>query len=50
MYFKDYGSIGHDLTYFIENKTIPYFVRHSLISRLEDFEAVKEIKKKKVEN
>lgn len=29
--FVDYGSIGHDLTYFIDNKNIPNYIKTTLI-------------------
>lgn len=29
--FKDYGSKGHDLTYFIDNKNIPNFVKNTRV-------------------
>jgi len=32
--FKNYGSNGHDLTYFIDNKNIPEFIKHNLVSKL----------------
>ena len=33
--FVDYGSVDHDLVYFIENKNIPGFVWDCLVSKLE---------------
>jgi hypothetical protein len=38
--FVDYGSSGHELTYFIHNHNIPRFIHKDLISRISQIEAV----------
>eukprot|EP01098_Paradermamoeba_levis_P003959 TRINITY_DN1740_c0_g1_i1.p1 TRINITY_DN1740_c0_g1~~TRINITY_DN1740_c0_g1_i1.p1 ORF type:complete len:185 (-),score=46.77 TRINITY_DN1740_c0_g1_i1:260-814(-) len=42
-HFTNYGDQGHDLTYFIDNKNIPNFVKEALVPRLEALEVVKSI-------
>lgn len=39
--FRDYGSSGHDLTYFIDNRNIPGFVKTMLVNELENIDIVK---------
>lgn len=38
--FVDYGSPGHELTYFINNQNIPGFIHEELISRISQMEPV----------
>lgn len=38
--FVDYGSPGHELTYFINNQNIPSFIHDELISRINKMESV----------
>lgn len=41
--FADYGSVNHDLIYFIDNKNIPRFVWDCLVKKLEDNPLVKQL-------
>ena len=38
--FVDYGSPGHELTYFINNQNIPSFIHEGLISRINQLEPI----------
>lgn len=38
--FVDYGSPGHELTYFINNQNIPSFIHEELINRISQMEPV----------
>eukprot|EP00933_Yihiella_yeosuensis_P051809 TRINITY_DN49782_c0_g1_i1.p1 TRINITY_DN49782_c0_g1~~TRINITY_DN49782_c0_g1_i1.p1 ORF type:complete len:266 (-),score=41.66 TRINITY_DN49782_c0_g1_i1:400-1197(-) len=42
--FVDYGSDGHDLTYFINNENIPSFIHEELVSRISQMSAVKDLR------
>lgn len=42
-HFESYGEEGHALTYFINNKNIPSFVKTDLIARLLDLQDIKEL-------
>mmetsp|Transcript_29159 Transcript_29159/g.34364 ORF Transcript_29159/g.34364 Transcript_29159/m.34364 type:complete len:252 (-) Transcript_29159:77-832(-) len=44
--FSDYGSIGHDLTYFMNNENIPSFVQN-LVSKISLISHVKQLSQEK---
>ena len=45
--FTNYGSPGHDLTYFIDNPNIPTFIKDSLIRHLETLPPIQSLIKQK---
>jgi hypothetical protein len=45
--FTDYGSDGHDLTYFMGNENIPEFIKNHLLYKVNDLEPVQELSRQK---
>lgn len=47
--FTNYGSSGHDLTYFINNQNIPKFIHEGLVARISQMDTVQALASK-IEN